>query len=55
MEEALAIDKATNTTFWYNAIQKEMKNALVAFQPLGHGAPPPSGYQWIKCHIIFVV
>jgi hypothetical protein len=25
----------------------------VAFQPLGHGAPPPVGHILIKCHIIF--
>jgi hypothetical protein len=42
-EEALAIDKATKTTFWFDAIQKEMKNVKVAFQPLGHGASPPVG------------
>ena len=32
-----------------------MKNVMVAFKPLGHGALPPVGYKWIKCHIIFDV
>lgn len=31
-KEALAIDKATNTTFWFAAFLKEMKNVKVAFQ-----------------------
>jgi hypothetical protein len=46
-EETLAIDKATDTTFWFDAIQKEMKNVRVAFQPLGRGAPPPLGHKWM--------
>jgi hypothetical protein len=37
VEEALAIDKATNTTFWYDAIQKEMKNNRLAFKFLEDG------------------
>ena len=32
VEEALRIDKETNTTFWRNAIHKEMKNNRLAFQ-----------------------
>jgi hypothetical protein len=41
--------------FWYDAIQKEMKNVMVAFQPLGHDASPPIGYKWMKCHTIIDV
>jgi hypothetical protein len=44
-EKALAIDKATNTIFWHDAIQKEMKNVMVTFKPLGHGALPPVGFK----------
>jgi hypothetical protein len=29
--EALAINQETNTTCWFDAIQKEMKNVCVAF------------------------
>jgi hypothetical protein len=29
--EALAINQETNTTYWFDAIQKEMKNVCVAF------------------------
>jgi hypothetical protein len=32
VKEALEIDKATNTTFWQDAIQKEKKNNKIAFQ-----------------------
>ena len=31
VEEALAIDRATNTTFWFDAIQKEMKKFVLPF------------------------
>jgi hypothetical protein len=55
VEEAIAIDKATNTTFWHNAIQKEMKNNRIAFKFLDNGEPVPIGYKWIKCHMIFDV
>jgi hypothetical protein len=44
----LAIDKATNTTFWYAAMQKECKNVKVAQYFLGPDAKAPIGYKWIK-------
>jgi hypothetical protein len=31
VEEALAVDETTNTTFWHDAIKKEMKNVMIAF------------------------
>jgi hypothetical protein len=34
VEEALAIDKRTGTTFWREAIEKEMKNVLMAFESI---------------------
>lgn len=55
VEEALEIDRATNTTFWFDAIQKEMKNVRVAFKFLDTGERVPIGYKWIKCHLIFDV
>jgi hypothetical protein len=53
--EALAIDRETNTTFWIDAIQKEMKNVHVAFKFLDLGERVPIGYKLIKCHLIFDV
>ena len=55
VEEAYAINKATGTTFWRDAIEKEMKNVLVAFNVLADGAAPPPDHQFIRCHIIFDV
>jgi hypothetical protein len=55
VEEALAIDRETNTTYWHDAIQKEMKNVRVAFKFLEPNSRVPIGYKWIKCHLIFDV
>jgi hypothetical protein len=55
VEEALRIDKETGTTFWTDAIRKEMKNCAKAFEILPEGAPIPVGHKHIKCHIIFDV
>ena len=55
VEEALAIDKATNTTFWHDAIQKEMRNCRTAFKILEEDENVHVGYKWIKCHLIFDV
>ena len=32
VQEALTIDKETGTDFWWQAIQKEMKKVMVAFE-----------------------
>ncbi|MGH7954979.1 MAG: hypothetical protein ACREOZ_03375 [Gloeomargaritales cyanobacterium] len=45
VEEALLIDKDTGTDFWYNAIQKEMKNVMPAFQFVEKGSKVPIGYK----------
>ena len=52
VKEALAIDRNTGTTFWADAIRKEMKNVEVAFEFQENGKPPP-GHKEIKCHMIF--
>ena len=54
VEEALQIDKETNTTFWRDAIEKEMKNVSVAFQ-FDDDDAIPVGHKLIKCHMIFDV
>jgi len=55
VEEALMIDRETNTTFWHDAIQKEMKNVRIAFQFLEDEERVPVGYKWIRCHMVFDV
>ena len=52
MAEALAIDCRTGTTFWADAIAKEMKNVQIAFKFPEDGVVPP-GFTEIKCHMIF--
>eukprot|EP00804_Cyclotella_cryptica_P021846 CCRYP_000810-RA/>CCRYP_000810-RA protein AED:0.27 eAED:0.27 QI:0/0/0/1/1/1/2/0/468 len=55
VEEAYAINHATGTTFWCDAIEKEMKNVCVAFDVLADGVAPPAVHQYIRCHMIFDV
>ena len=52
VKEALAIDKRTGTTFWADAIAKEMKNVNIAFEVMEDGTPPV-GYKEITCHMVF--
>jgi len=52
--EALEIDARMGTTFWRDAIEKEMRNVLPAFKFDDHDAVPV-GYKKITCHMIFDV
>jgi hypothetical protein len=52
--EALEIDKRTGTTFWKDAIDKEMRNNALAFKFNGDDKVP-IGYKEIKCHMIFEI
>ena len=52
VKEALAIDARTNTTFWADAIAKEMRNVGIAFE-LTEDGQPPVGHKEIKCHMVF--
>ncbi len=45
IDEALAIDRETNTNFWHDAIQKEMKNNRIAFKFLDDGERVPIGFK----------
>jgi len=54
VKEALEIDKRTETTFWKDAIDKEMHNNALAFKFNGNDKVP-IGYKEIKCHMIFEV
>ena len=49
---ALKIDRETGTDFWRQAIEKEMKNVLPAFE-FNDKNEEPVGYKWIKCHMVF--
>jgi hypothetical protein len=50
--EALAIDAKTGTTFWRDAIDKEMRNVSPAFEFI-NGDVSPIGYKHIPCHMVF--
>ena len=52
VKDALAIDAETGTTFWRDAIAKEMKNVSPAFEFRDDDVIPP-GYTKIDCHMIF--
>ena len=54
VKEALEIDARTGTTFWRDAIEKEMKNVDVAFKFVD-GDVIPVGFKEIACHMIFDV
>ena len=64
VEQALQIDKDTNTSYWRDALNKEMKKAKVAYQEMEGCTPDEvrrgevpelTGFQEIKCHVIFDV
>ena len=55
VEEALRFDKENGDTFWFDAINKEIKNVKVAFHLLGEDETPPPGSKRIPYHIIFDV
>ena len=55
VQEARDIDRDTGTTFWMDAIRKEMKNCAKAFEILPEGSPIPVGHTHIDCHMIFDV
>ena len=50
---ALEIDKETGTTFWRDALEKEMKTIMVAFEFLPEDSNQPVGFTNIPCHVVF--
>jgi hypothetical protein len=52
VEEALKLDELSKTTFWRDAIAKEMANVMPAFEFINNNKPP-IGYKKIPCHMIF--
>jgi Reverse transcriptase (RNA-dependent DNA polymerase) len=55
VKEALTLDKETDTTYWGNAIRKEMAVILPAVKILDEGVGAPVGYQEMPCHMVFDV
>ena len=65
IQEALAIDKETGTTFWWNAIKREVDKIMIAFEidetitpediRSGRAKDKYLGFQEIRCHWIFDV
>jgi hypothetical protein len=62
VEEALEIDRTTNTDLWRKAINKEMSRVKVAWKTLDANTPHEvrdgkvpelTGFQEIGCHIVF--
>jgi ribosomal protein L31E len=62
VEEALKIDRTTNTDLWRKAINKEMSRVKVAWKTLDTSTPQEArdgkvpeltGFQEIGCHIVF--
>jgi hypothetical protein len=54
-KRALEIDKETGTTFWADALKKEMATVMKAFDIQAEGAKPPPGYSLMRCHVVFDV
>ena len=62
IQDTIRIDSKNGNTYWYDAIQKEMKNVRVAFETDEEVTPKEArsnkkyvGYQEIKCHMIFSI
>lgn len=55
IKEALDLDLSTGTTFWRQALDKEMKNVDCAFKFLDLDAPAPKFHKFIILHMIFDV
>jgi hypothetical protein len=54
VEDALAIDRSTNTMYWKDAIDLEIKNVEVESQDLKENEKAPVGYQQIRCHSLIL-
>ena len=54
-EQALEIDQRTGTTFWRDAIEKELRNVRPALDIRDDLTVGPPGFKEIRCHLIFDV
>jgi len=55
VKHAFEIDKENGNTFWQDAINQEMKNIRVAFNIMEDGKEAPPSYQYMECHMVFVI
>ena len=55
VEEAYRLDQKNMNSYWRDAIKKEMKNVIVAFNMLESGENPPIGYSKLGVHVVFDV
>ena len=55
VKDTLEFDKENGNILWSNAINKELKNVIVAFKLMDDGSGPPVGSKEIPYHIIFDV
>jgi hypothetical protein len=55
VEDATDLDKDNGNNLWEVAINKELKNVIVAFKLLDDGTKPPPGSTKIKYHFVFDV
>jgi Reverse transcriptase (RNA-dependent DNA polymerase) len=53
VKRALEIDAETGTTFWIDAIKKELGVVKPAIDILDEGKKAPVGFDWIPCHMVF--
>jgi Reverse transcriptase (RNA-dependent DNA polymerase) len=54
VKHALELDEQVGTTFWADAINKEMRNVCTAFD-IRHDGKIPAFHKEIRCHMIFDV
>ena len=55
VEEAYALDQKNKNPYWSDAIKKEMRNVVVAFNILDSGEKAPIGYSKLGVHMVFDV
>jgi hypothetical protein len=55
VREALELDRKNGNTLWADAIKREMEVVRTAFRIADDGEVIPTGYQQIRCQIIFDV
>ena len=55
VKEALEFDRSSGTSYWAQAIQKELKNLEVGFDVFPEGESAPQEYQFILCQFILDV
>ena len=49
------LDQKNKNSYWWDAIEKEMRNVIVAFNILESGENTPIGYAKLGVHMVFDV